>query len=356
MYLDGFHIRIEQDRISKLQGRKLLEVFSAHGFENVYGTILKTMDEWLQAIPIRPLIETTGPEIFVSLDRSSVIVCKRPSTIESMRFDSYTPIEFVIVATSKKQSGLDALKDVCRSVFDATLYKGLFAELSAHAVLESTITGQSPSGTKLSNPAVRERCRELYNSLGKNVTPIRSVSGVGTFSMPEGLWLESLVADVIESFQERVHFGVQVGIDECDAVIAPFGRLTLIECKATNLKFNDIPIAKEKGSRMHADHLLFVVTNDHFHPNVKNSVHLWNVDQFTFAPDRTDPMPYQSAVIVRSEAQLRKFLASFLYLLKLDAIASWLLSEDSSSLIPWFSESNSWGVPVPYWRDWFDPP
>ncbi len=352
---------MDENRLTPDQGKRLLKAFSEFGFESVYGSVLRAVDERLTAISIRPLIETTGPEIFVSLDRATVIVCKVPKLWRQLRNEIAGVVEFVIVEVEKDSSTAEALARVCDSVLGAPLYSGLFQEMIERAVLRSSVSRLSQTGDVLAQDDVRAICRQLYGTLGKALaldpeTEPRQRSNSAPRTMPRGLWLESLVADVLVDANQENHAGVNIGIDECDVIAAPFGRVILIECKDSSLKLNDISTAKEKANRVGADCFLFVVTGREIHPNVRKFVHIWDEDAYPIEYDRMEDFPRCSAIVVESEEQIRTVFNQYLHLVKLDELRSWILSDDSHPMVPWFPSHVDGGESVVYCRDWYSDP
>lgn len=166
----------------------------------------------------------------------------------------------------------------------STLLNTHFEEHSWHEAvlargLRQTFGKLSSNGRKLATKEIRTVVRQLYND------EIRSKR-----TDKDGLWLESLAADVIQERTDLVWPGQMIGEDEIDTLAIFANAIVGVECKDSNIILHDFRVAHHKAQQMQAQALIFMVTGD-IDPNVHKTVErIRNRDkalEFIFVHDRT---------------------------------------------------------------------
>jgi len=90
-------------------------------------------------------------------------------------------------------------------------------------------------------------------------------------AIQQGLWLESLVSDVMCERARVVWSGQMVGTNEIDVLSVCAEKVVLIECKDAPLGQNDVYVTAMKAEDVGADAVIMVTTNE-VHPNVRDAV------------------------------------------------------------------------------------
>ncbi len=88
--------------------------------------------------------------------------------------------------------------------------------------------------------------------------------------MSQGLWLESLAADVLAAYSQQVWSGQMVGTNELDVVGVFAESLWLVECKDSRFGQNDLYVTAMKADAIRADQVVVLTTND-IHDNVRQA-------------------------------------------------------------------------------------
>jgi hypothetical protein len=157
--------------------------------------------------------------------------------------------------------------------------------------------------------------------------------------LQQGLWLEALVSDVVESIACRQWAGRILGTDEVDIICIVANRIVMFECKDRSVGQNDLYVAAVKAQSLRAD-LVAIVSTQPLHANVQevltglNAQRQGNDDKFT-------------AIIGASAWEIKSQLAEFLNSLRNIELNNWLESRGRlSSLVhdAWSFSLRTWLV------------
>jgi|GEM_PF-4900212 len=90
-------------------------------------------------------------------------------------------------------------------------------------------------------------------------------------ALQQGLWLESLVADILEERTNAVWVGQMAKRDEFDVIGVYADEVVVVECKDTSLGSNDTYITAAKAENVGAG-LTIIVTTREVHQNVQDAI------------------------------------------------------------------------------------
>lgn len=87
----------------------------------------------------------------------------------------------------------------------------------------------------------------------------------------QGLWLESLAADVTSEFTHNMWIGQMIDANEIDVLSIYCDKVVLIECKDASFGQNDFYVTAMKAQDIQANIVIIITTHD-IHPNVQKSI------------------------------------------------------------------------------------
>jgi hypothetical protein len=138
----------------------------------------------------------------------------------------------------------------------------------------------------------------------------------------QGLWLESLASDVLQSRTDTVWTGQMVGTNEIDVMGVTADRTILIECKDTSFGQNDLYVTAIKAGQVEADEVVVVSTRE-LHQNVMSQIQKIGRDsgvrEFSVVTETT-----ASAI----EQELTRVLDGF----RRQQLADWISGHDDSEI------------------------
>jgi len=138
----------------------------------------------------------------------------------------------------------------------------------------------------------------------------------------QGLWLESLVGDIISEFTSHVWIGQIVDTNELDVLSIFCDKVVLVECKDTSFGQNDFYVTAMKAQDIQADVVLIVVTRD-IHPNVKR-----NIERYKREGERSF-----ETIIGNSAEKIKELLKTTLITIQDKYIKEWLSGESERYVI-----------------------
>jgi hypothetical protein len=109
-------------------------------------------------------------------------------------------------------------------------------------------------------------CGEIKLSVEESYT----VSDALIRGIQNGLWLESLVADIFSGRMSAVWAGQMIENNEVDILSIYSDKVVLVECKDTSFGQNDLYVTAMKADHISADRVIIVTTRD-IHPNVNEA-------------------------------------------------------------------------------------
>jgi len=139
----------------------------------------------------------------------------------------------------------------------------------------------------------------------------------------QGLWLESLVSDVVSEFTQQIWAGQMVDTDELDGLSIYCDKIILIECKDTSFGQNDFYVTAMKAQDIGAD-IVVIITTHEIHPNVQN-----NIDRYNKESERTFKI-----ITKTSTKEIKSSLEDFLKETQNKYVAKWFRGGSEGYFLP----------------------